>query len=439
MIEKAPEQSTAPLTFLPTWLPGETLYSLSARYHRLSANRLAADTSQQLYGAKNAGFWHDFPSRLGCFVERTQGRLGAVELLAKRHTLLGFYAPFRTKEEIAAAISAMASASVRDLKFKLGLPASRVGADHPLKVCPDCVEEDRQTEGGAYWHLEHQWPSIWHCPRHDRLLYVCLARNKTRNHLQWILPDDVEPASWWQPPLINVRARAFIVRLAKITADLQERPIFEIDPERFRNACLAACRRRGWLHESRGVLLLSIQKAFFVETVGINVFPGMNFLAGVGQEGDGFVGMMLRRARGRKHPLKQLLLICLLFDDWLTFRDIYASEPKVAPIIDPRRLMLASMVRQEKVSISEAARRLGLSVDKAVYWAKKDGVPYRKRPRLVDKEKALLIADALRNGDECLAVAARLGVPVATVRRYLDNHADVRFAWNWARGRHSLQ
>ena len=158
--------------FLPSWLPGETLYSLCSRYHHLSGNRLAADTCLQLFTAQDAGFLHDFPSHLESFVARTQGVLGSVDVLARRHTLLGFYTPFRRERDVTEAISVMASDSVQDLKFRLGLPSSRVGADHPLKGCPACIESDRRTEGVSYWHLEHQWPSVWVCREHDQLLHV---------------------------------------------------------------------------------------------------------------------------------------------------------------------------------------------------------------------------------------------------------------------------
>lgn len=430
MIRESADLPVSPPVFLPTWLPGETLYSLCARYHRLSANRLAADTSLQLFAARDAGFWHDFPSHLGNFVKRTQGMLGSVEVVAHRHTMLGFYAHFRTGEEIAAAISAMTGLSVRDLKFRLGLPASRIGASHPLKACSACMEEDRRTEGVAYWHLEHQWPSTWLCRRHDQLLQVCLARNKTMNHLQWILPGDIAPALWWRPPLIESAALQFLARLARMTADLQDQPAIKLKSERFRKACLIAAHRRGWLRESGSARLADIRKAFLAETAGINAFPGMEFMSDVVREDGGFVGLLLRHVRGNKHPVKHLLLTCFLFGDWKDFVNVYASDPEPCMAADPRRTALAVMIQKEGLRISEAARRLDLPIAKAIYWAKKDGIQYQRRPRLVDKAMALLISEALRNGEGCNEVAGRIGLPVSTVRRFLDTHDEVRQLWS---------
>lgn len=125
------------LSILPALLPTETLYSWCARYHRLTGNRIAADTSQQLFGTPNAGRLHDLTSHLAEFVDRTNGRFGDIESLAMRHTLLGFYAPFKPAALVQQACEAMSGPSVARLKFRLGLQASRVGALHPLKACPD--------------------------------------------------------------------------------------------------------------------------------------------------------------------------------------------------------------------------------------------------------------------------------------------------------------
>jgi hypothetical protein len=433
MLEKPPDLFAESPVFLPAWLPGEILYSWCARYHRLTANRLAADTSQQLFAAKGAGFWHDFPSHLNNFVERTYGVLGPTNLVACRHTMLGFYAPFRTEQEVAESVAAMESSSVRDLKFRLGLPASRIGAAHPLKACPACMNEDRLTVGVTYWHLEHQWPSAWLCLRHNQPLQLCLARNKKKNHLQWILPEDVEENYWWGPPLVGASDIEFLTRLARMTADSQSYDGFEFDLARFRATCLSSVGDHGWLRESGSVHLALVRKAFCDATQGISAFPGMEFVSTVEREDGGFVGGLLRHVRGHKHPVKYLLLICFLFDDWMAFTKAYKSVSAMPPPADPRRMELAFMVQEERLSISEAARRLNLPLSKAIHWANQEGVSYQRRPRTIDREKAALLSDALGKGLSCEEVARGIGIPLETVCRFRDNHSEIRELWKEAR------
>jgi hypothetical protein len=109
------------LSFLPVFLPGETLYSLCARFHNLSGNRLASTTSHQLFGVDSAAMLHDFPSHLSSFEERTKGVFGNVEHLAHNRTLLKFYAPYQPAKRINAGVEAMAGAGIDRLKFRLGL------------------------------------------------------------------------------------------------------------------------------------------------------------------------------------------------------------------------------------------------------------------------------------------------------------------------------
>jgi transposase-like protein len=143
--------------------------------------------------------------------------------------------------------------------------------------------------------------------------------------------------------------------------------------------------------------------------------------------------MLLRRIRGRKHPVKYLFLITLLFADWQSFMAAYATTSKSKRLQDPKRAALVELMGECGMSVSEAARRLGLTLSKAVYWARKDGIPYRRRPRLVDEHLAAILSEALRTGVDVNDLASRLGLPVATVRRFLDTHAEVRASWRQAR------
>ena len=92
------------LSFLQDFFPDETLYSLCARFHYMSGNRLASTTSHQLFGVPDAAMLHDFPAHLSTFVARTHGLLGDVENLSYDRTLLRFYVPYQSAKTIAAGV-----------------------------------------------------------------------------------------------------------------------------------------------------------------------------------------------------------------------------------------------------------------------------------------------------------------------------------------------
>ena len=124
---------------LLTWLPGETLFSLCSRQHRLWGYGLSSRSTEILFGGKRLGTRHDFPSGLDAFVLRTEGQLGSAVEIARDRTLLRFYRPFFRKAEIDYAIWTMRGPAVAHLKFRLGLLTSRFRANHPLKACVACM------------------------------------------------------------------------------------------------------------------------------------------------------------------------------------------------------------------------------------------------------------------------------------------------------------
>ena len=148
-------------------LPDETLFSLCSRQHRIWGGPNARETCALLFGGSRIGTQHDIPSGLGQLECRTRGQWGSASTLAARRTLMRFYEPFVDEQLFDEAIASMRAPSVAHLKFRLGLLTSRFRANHPLKACRVCMEQDRHDHGWAYWHLPHQYPGVWVCPVHE--------------------------------------------------------------------------------------------------------------------------------------------------------------------------------------------------------------------------------------------------------------------------------
>src|SRR3546814_18405991 len=73
------------------------------------------------------------------------------------------------------------------IKGLLGLPASRIRANHPLKFCFLCLESDRRQSGVAYWHLTHQLPGVWICPAHNCFLLPSTHKATGVGRFLWYL------------------------------------------------------------------------------------------------------------------------------------------------------------------------------------------------------------------------------------------------------------
>jgi hypothetical protein len=149
----------------------------------------------QLFGDARAGLAHDFPARLSTFNTRSRGALGTSSQIIQRMTLLPFYLPFKSMKLADTAEHALLEDGIQHLKYQLGLLTSGLGANHPLKACPSCVERDLNTLGWAYWRRNHQLPGVWVCPEHRVNLTIYSQRTQQLFRSHWILPSTERSAS----------------------------------------------------------------------------------------------------------------------------------------------------------------------------------------------------------------------------------------------------
>ena len=52
-----------------------------------------------------------------------------------------------------------------------------------LKSCPLCMEENIDTYGTTYWHLEHQITGVLSCPKHK-----CILNSEVSSPIKLLLP-----------------------------------------------------------------------------------------------------------------------------------------------------------------------------------------------------------------------------------------------------------
>lgn len=152
------------------WLPDESVFSLVSRLHLLWGHPLSSTTSSILFGHARSGVQHDLPTRLTEFSQRTQGQLGGDKDIAAERTLVRYYRCFLSAAERDHLVTSLCGPTIAHLKLRLGLLTSRFRANHPLKACPQCMAEDLEHHGTAYWHLRHQYPGVWVCLTHHALL-----------------------------------------------------------------------------------------------------------------------------------------------------------------------------------------------------------------------------------------------------------------------------
>lgn len=168
--------------------PGELYYGYVLRLYQLNAAEGFPSFSKMHFGMSigksrspsvRKGFMLDaerterYHTGITCFPE--------IEMIFNGMTPLNAKMPFLT-----------ATAQVRQIELMLrgesGIFSNRGLCDHVknLKVCPCCMEEDRERYGEAYYHTEHHLPGVRVCLKHGKTL---LEIKKGNTHSQSLLNE----------------------------------------------------------------------------------------------------------------------------------------------------------------------------------------------------------------------------------------------------------
>lgn len=426
--------------FLPELIVGETLFSWAARYHRLCGGVLARESSCRLFGDAHAGLRHDFPANLGRLAEITGNTLGNTEHLANEHTLLAYFSAFLDQDRYHSVLRQMLSPCVSKLKATLGILPSRVGAVHPLKACRACMGEDMRTVGITLWHIEHQFPAVWVCRRHGEPL-AAFRSGELKSLRRFILPEDVTEAEWHRPLLESDCVNVKLLRIAEFTSNLCAQPPCAFRSEMMRYAVLEAAAKRGLVATDGSLRFRKLRVAFADYYRGINSnLLGFELQEGVGKEHGGLLGTVMRRYPGIRHPARQILVIAYFFDSPDEFLLAYSgAKTKLAegnvskfgvPLSVSWGAALRHQVENEKKSVSQAARTLGISLHQAICYANKYQIQYDKRPHVLTPKLETQLCYLISQGTERLEIVAQTGVKTSYLRAYLAKHRVLREQWH---------
>lgn len=426
-------------------MPDETLFSLVSRYHIISGGLKPDRTCKRLFGHHRQGAAHDFPARLDEFALRTDARLGTPEAIARQRTILPFYFPYRSIGDELDAIAASRTGALGSIKGRLGILASGFGAAHPLKACPDCIVEDLAVHKVSYWHRNHQWPACWICHKHGTWLKFALAKVNSSGRFHWFLPSDVVLADGIVrgAPASNDSS---IRRLAECSLGLGALPVgFRFEPARLVATYRGNLLSRGLLRAGRvdsvglGQTLLSVCKP-------LAAVEGFRVLSGDELDLSSQFTRLVRAHRGAAHPVRHLVLVAALFEDWSSFLTSYLKGAEVftapgtscTPEIgrqapdktrEAKRSALVSAVHAG-VSPSAAASTYGVSVATAMSWLAQVGDSITRRPKKLTPELRERAINRLRRGASKQSIAEMAGVSIQSVTLLLRTEPGLQQEWH---------
>lgn len=430
-----------------SWLPDETLFSLVSRHHFFWGHRQASRTNMMLFGCARGGTHHDFPSCLDEFAKRSEERFGGAIEVSKERTLLRYYRKFMDPNAEERAVTSLRSSSVADLKFRMGILTSRFRANHPLKACSACMEDDRKIGGWAYWHLDHQFPGVWVCQKHGCLLVESDLKASGVERFLWHLPDADHfrsPRSTRVSPGDTFRS---LSRISDMAIDLvRDTSLPRIDVGLLHQAYRAEIGKRDLL-TSRGSFRLSELSIQFHEHVRpLREQAEFVALPATVEEAYSQLSRHLRTPRNGTHPVRHIVLIEWLFGSYGRFLDTYkrvgADEqchffPRAADgdFAKPenKKLMLARLLKNPGVSVRAAAADLEIATATAMVWAAELGIEVSRRPKKLKSQLRESLIARLEQGADKATLAAEFEISIVTVTHVLRTHIGLHTMWKNAR------
>lgn len=325
--------------FFPAAFPDETLHSVLSRYARLCGGSSLKAAFAHLHApsfTQNVAF----PSRLSYLVESLpHGTDLSVAQIIQCHTVLPYFAPFLTTDQLQHAHASMAGDG-KGLMLKLGINASRIESASRVRFCSVCLNEDIAQVGAAYWHRVHQLSGVLVCPHHGQLLKVVDPGWHSRNSRQLNLPDDDGVQAHSVQLNASTDALPGLHKIALSSQQLLGSGLGPLPASAVRSCLLQNAAALGLTHGA--TYRLDLRRLAAYMTSFFKVLPAAWEYSVLGESPAGlpatWVTKLLRRPRGTHHPLKYIVLASALDVD------------------------LAHMMRNDKPSVSVYERSSPIAV-----------------------------------------------------------------------------
>lgn len=425
------------------WQNDESLFSIASRLHLISGNVRASDTCRQLFGHPRSGTNHDFPARVQVFVDRTEHRLGEPQQIVQQHTILPFFLTFVDRAGSANAMAASIKGASGNIKARLGMLASRVGASHPLKSCPECMVSDAQDYGTAHWHTTHQLPGAWICTKHKVRLTYATIKVSGVDRFGWCLPSKVQLL----PCAIHSTSQEIDAKLEALAlgaARYWTRPaVAQVLMEHVVWSYWHQLKVLGLSSENNRLRHQAFGAFMHHALEGLCDLPELRSIPRDPEKYASHFADMLTARRCPRHPLKHLLFQLALYGECGLER---IFESPIAELVDVQKTELrqpdddwlnlksrcVAQLLNGGISPTAVARNNGISLTTVMHWGAQAGLIVKRRPKVLVTSLRLKIIKALKNGEDKEAVASRHNISVQTITTTLRTEPGLSVEWKRA-------
>jgi hypothetical protein len=315
------------VSFFPKPYPDEILYSVLARYQIRSGNTSPKVTLRELFNSATTVATADLPSNLNSLSDNLQPFSNyTVEELIHRYTLYPFYSVFLPPNRATRVKESMKAECGSDIHTRAGIMASSVTMPRYFRFCPNCLEEDLQKYGEAYWHRLHQTPGALVCPVHAVALpdSIVPVQGFNKHEYQAASPENclITPN---QQIYSNDTLEKFW-RLAQDISWLMNSKLSAQEPDWFRRRYIALLIEKG-LATATGRVHQKRLLDNFLFFYGREMLEALDSMVDYEEEHNWVFGIT-RKHRKSFHPVRHLLMIRFLASSMEEFFNIdYDYKP----------------------------------------------------------------------------------------------------------------
>lgn len=421
---------------LPKLMADESFYSWCARYHYLASSQ-TKQTNQILFGHSLAGLHHDIPANLKYFLDKTLDFIGTGEEIIENHTVFNFHARFLPSQTRTLFIKLLLDGQYGKVYPKLVQKKNTLSFHYQLKRCDLCIEEDLKNHHYAWWRVSHQLPSSFYCSIHQSRLQAFTLPKKqgiadnfyiaTSNNLKTALEIEEKYADKFKK----------ISEVGNL--------IWKGDNLEFSEDILRWCYRYQALALGYttfdGLVRTFDLRNDFVSYYGDAVqYFGDKFIYDLKDVNCGFIPTLFRNVHGRRHPLKHILLICFMFENFDTFLNLYrivVADMRIGAQVceDKMRVnqkSLINLVKNEGMSLNKSTKILDIAITTAAKFLDKQKIVREKRTRIKNSSTEVELKSMLIKGVKRNEISSKLNLTKRFIRDYLESNLNLKKQWEVA-------
>lgn len=396
------------LRFFPTSFPDESLYSLIARYHRLSGNLDNRQSLLELFGKHTHVVTSHLPSSIDALVTVLPPAYEKnARALIDRHTLFPYYRPFLTERQISTGLASMQGNDAGGLKTLIGLVASQVGGGNVYRFCTDCNAHANHHYGQPYWHRAHQLPAVFVCQTHGAPLFEIDASWVELHRHCLFLPTTPEVIQ--HAKRIHIEDQQFdrLLSLAILSKQVLDTQHPSIPQEKLSRTYRGFASDLGLVDANGRLRTTELSSWIQRQTFGLPTTGEFQFIRSSDSGTPHWAFKLLRKSRASIHPLKHILLLNCLnrdFESLVTNAQYDVGIAKAARKASSMPIpfcinaqTLAFMLVEKQYSLSRCAQLLGQSVATLRIEASRLRLPIVTKPKTLTEAKLAVLCEALKS------------------------------------------